>query len=331
MQAIKGLWQFWFWSADDGARNRIEDTILQAMAKAQHPWISANLRAAVYNLADENIRYLYNNWVPLLGREQDRERAIRGRLSVEARLADKFARVLEQGSDLQRKELLAGLVDFPLRHGDVYLPEVETQPFWKSASLPVYNRIGNDTEQIVFFGPSAEKFAHALRPLTESADPELRRLAIDAALLARPVRFAEVNKIAGAAGTDAKAVLAQLPKEAAGGTEAAYTRTSPRRKLDETFFRAYVEPILTRRGKDGNACVNCHATHTLFNATYGTVNNVVDPEHPENSLILRKPTSSAETEGILNSKELAHGGGVRWEKGSPEYQTILYWIKGARQ
>jgi hypothetical protein len=331
MQAIKGLWQFWFWSADDAARNRIEDTILQAMAKPQHPWIAANLRAAVYNLADENIRYLYNNWVPLLGREQDREQAIRGRLAVEARLSDKFARVLEEGSDLQRKELLAGLVDFPLRHGDVYLPEVESQPFWKSEAQPVYNRIGNDTEQIVFFGSSAERFAHALRPLADSADPELRRLAIDAALLVRPVRFAEVNRIAGATSADAKAVLALLPKEAPRMAEAAYTRTSPRRKLDETFFRAYVEPILTRRGKDSNACVNCHATHTLFNGTYSTVNNVVDSEHPENSLILRKPTSSAETEGTLNSKQLAHGGGVRWEKGSPEYQTILEWIKGAKQ
>jgi hypothetical protein len=331
MQAIKGLWQSWFWSADDGARNQIEDTILQAMAKPQHPWIAENLRAAVYNLADENIRYLYNNWVPLLGREHDREQSIRGRLAVEARLADKFARVLEQGPDLQRKELLAGLVDLPLRHGDVYLPEVESQPVWKSDALPVYNRIGNDTEQIVFFGSSAEKFAHALRPLTASADPELRRLAIDAALLARPAKFPEVNRIAGASGEDAKAVQALLPKEAPRAAEAAYSRTSPRRKLDETFFRAYVEPILTTRGKDGNACVNCHATHTLFNATYATAANVVDREHPEDSLILRKPTSSAETEGTLDSKQLAHGGGVRWQKGSPEYQTILEWIKGAKQ
>ena len=61
------------------------------MAKPQHPWISENLSDALYNLADENIRYLYNNWVPLLGTEQDRERAIRGRLSVEAQLAGKIA------------------------------------------------------------------------------------------------------------------------------------------------------------------------------------------------------------------------------------------------
>ena len=36
------------------------------MARPQHPWVERNLREGVYNLADENIRYLYNNWVPLL-------------------------------------------------------------------------------------------------------------------------------------------------------------------------------------------------------------------------------------------------------------------------
>jgi len=27
---------------------------------------------------------------------------------------------------------------------------------------------------------------------------------------------------------------------------------------------------------------------------------------------------------------VSHGGGVRWERGSPEYNTILNWIKGAK-
>jgi hypothetical protein len=100
-------------------------------------------------------------------------------------------------------------------------------------------------------------------------------------------------------------------------------------ELDENFFRGYVQPILEKRGKDGYACVQCHATHTLFDATLATVRNVVDTDDPENSLILRKPTSSSEAEGIPGAQ--SHGGGVRWEKNSPEYLTILDWIKGAKE
>ncbi len=59
--------------------------------------------------------------------------------------------------------------------------------------------------------------------------------------------------------------------------------------------------------------------------------NVVDGADPENSLILRKPTSSSETEGIAGSKTLAHGGGIRFSKESPEYLTILQWIQGAKE
>ena len=61
------------------------------------------------------------------------------------------------------------------------------------------------------------------------------------------------------------------------------------------------------------------------------MDELFDSINPENSLILRKPTSSSESEGIAGSKILPHGGGVRWLKGSPEYQTILEWILGAKQ
>jgi hypothetical protein len=57
----------------------------------------------------------------------------------------------------------------------------------------------------------------------------------------------------------------------------------------------------------------------------------VDTSDPENSLILRKPTSSSESEGVAGSATLAHGGGVRFTKDSPEYATILAWIKGAKE
>jgi hypothetical protein len=108
------------------------------------------------------------------------------------------------------------------------------------------------------------------------------------------------------------------------------TETARQKKLDEPFFHAYVQPILTKKGKDGYACVDCHVTHTLFNATWSTAMNVVDTAAPENSLILRKPTSTAESEGVVGSGQLAHGGGMRWAKGSIEYETILQWIQGAK-
>jgi hypothetical protein len=327
MQAVKGLWQLWFWTPDVATKGAIEDTLLAALAKPQPEWIASNLRDAVYNLADENIRYLYNNWVALLPRAEDRERAIRGRLAVEARLAAKFSAILASGPEAQKKELLRALTEFPLRRGDIYDPESDLT----SVAPPIYNRIGNDIEQIAFFGASADQMAAAISPLLNSPDPEMKRLAGQAALMVRDVKFADVNRIAGPNGATAKAMQ---PKAAAPTSRPATTavRTArPARKLDEAFFRGYVEPILSTRGKDGYACVNCHATHTLFDGTYAGAMRVVDTGDPENSLILRKPTSSSESEGVVNAATLAHGGGIRFTKDSAEYNTILEWIKGAKE
>ena len=181
-------------------------------------------------------------------------------------------------------------------------------------------------------------------PLLDSTDPEMRRLAEQAAILVRDVKFPDVNRIAGPAGEQTKAFTAKV-EAMPEAIEVAHVLKPPppmtrarvngapqvRVRLDEAFFRGYVEPILMKRGKDGYACVHCHASHTLFNATYGTVMNVVDTSDPENSLILRKPTSTAESEGVAGSTTLAHGGGVRFLKDSPEYVTILQWIKGAKE
>lgn len=341
MNAVRGLWQFWFWTPDLTTRNRIEDAILGAIGKPQPEWVAGSLREAVYNLADENIRYLYNNWAPLLGREEDRERVIRGRLAVEARLAAKFAAALDKGPDAQKKELLRALTELPLRRGDIYDIEGDLS----KPGPPVYNRIGNDTEQIVFFGESADRMAEAVAPLLDSPDAEMRRLAAQGALLVREARFGDVNRVAGPSGAPVKTLIAKMEKTPEAAAVVAILKPAPRTgpgparsmaqrsraKLDQTFFRGYVEPILQKRGKDGYACVHCHATHTLFNADYATALNVVDLDHPEDSLMLRKPTSSAETEGIAGSTTLSHGGGVRFTRDSAEYSIILEWIKGARE
>jgi hypothetical protein len=340
LDAVKGLWQFWFWSSDAKAKSEIEDSLLADLGKTEHPWVNGALQHAVYNLADENIRYLYNNWVPLLARPEDRERVITGRLAVESRLAEKFAKVLESGSGQQKKQLLTSLTELPLRRGDVYDLESDM-----SKPTLAYNRIGNDIEQITFFGTSAERFARALKPMLESEDVAMRTLAARAVLLVRDTRFGDVNRLAGTGGENVKFVktkVESMPEavEVARSLKpppvtVAVSDTGQRRpvkvRLDEAYFRGYVQPILEKRGKDGYACVHCHATHTQFSGTYATALNVVDPSQPEKSLILLKPTSTAESEGVTGATSLSHGGGVRWAKDSPEYVTILEWIKGAKE
>jgi hypothetical protein len=340
LNAIRGLWQAWFWNGDPATRGGIEDNVLAALAKPQHPWIESNLHAAVYNLADENIRYLYNNWVPGMAHEEDRERVIRGRLTIEARLAEKFSTVLETGSDLQKKELLAALTEFPLRRGDIYDLDADLS---KPEPL-VYSRIGNDIEQIVFFGSSAERFAKALAPMLSAQDPETRKFAQEAALLVREAPFPTVNKLAGDRGAAIETISQRIdsspdaaevakafhPKAGRGPAKTVAVTQHRELKLDRAYFNANVDPILHAKGKDGYACVDCHATHTLFNATWSTIGNVIDTAHPEDSLVLRKPVSTSETEGVVGSTKLAHGGGQRWPKDSTEYQTILKWIEGAK-
>ena len=340
-QAVKGLWQFWFWTPSDRTKDQIEGRLLYALKQPQHPWVEQSLREAIYNLADENIRYLYNNWVPLISRTADQEKVIRGRLAIEARLAEKFAAFLDYESDANRKRLLAALVELPLRRADIYDPAVDHS----TGFVPVYNRIGNDVEQSVFFGEANTRFARSLVALLNTKDPELRRLVISAGQLTRDARFGAVTAIAGKPGAEREQIVAAAKSDIKQADNAellkafnAYPRPpmaarGARRgntaRPDEAFFRGYVEPIFNRRGKDGQACVHCHSTHSIFNATLSTVFNVVNLEDPEESLLLKKPTWDASEEGTLGAK--SHGGGVRFERDSPEYNTILNWLRGVKE
>ncbi len=305
MQALKGLWQYWFWTPSDEIKSEIEDAFLKGLKRRQHPWVESNRRAAIYNVADENIRYLYNNWVPALARKEDQDRVIEGRLAVERRQADKFARFLETAKAPARKRLLHALTEFPLRRPDVYSPAGAKQTIPSSGDLPVYSRIGNDIEQVVFFGDSAKRMGAAIEPLTRSADPELKRLARNAALMVREANFAGPNRLAGEAGGQVPTLRAMVePKRKVPAAGTSTQQSSPARygKPDDSYFRGYVQPILEARGSDGSACVHCHASHTIFDGTLAGAKRVIDLNDPENSLILRKPTSSAEIEGTLEAQ-----------------------------
>ena len=118
--------------------------------------------------------------------------------------------------------------------------------------------------------------------------------------------------------------------------------------LDYEYFKQNVEPILTAKGADGLACVNCHANHTIFQLrepdefgelthadsrfNYSAATTVVNLADPANSLLLNKPTRRLDDVGVGDSQRLTHGGGLRWPTGrdSAEYRTILRWIQGQR-
>ena len=65
---------------------------------------------------------------------------------------------------------------------------------------------------------------------------------------------------------------------------------------------------------------------------YGAALRVVNLANPTDSLLLGKPTWEAaeEAEAQNDPSKKAHAGGVRFHKDSPEFQTVLDWINGAR-
>jgi len=109
-------------------------------------------------------------------------------------------------------------------------------------------------------------------------------------------------------------------------------------------FRETVQPIFEMTGADGKSCSECHSTHAVLKLPgmengsvtedqvrerYRAALRVIDLDDPERSLLLRKPISpylpAAPAEGALT-----HSGDVRFEKGSPQYNAILEWIRSGR-
>ena len=118
--------------------------------------------------------------------------------------------------------------------------------------------------------------------------------------------------------------------------------------LDFDYFVHRVQPIFQAKSEDKNACVQCHANHSIFRLhepdidgritdaelrdNYLNAIKVIDLAEPEQSLLLLKPTSSFDGIGVIGNYRKTHGGDVRWADGknSEDYRTILKWIQGAR-
>jgi HEAT repeats len=179
MQAAKSLVQWYYWSKDEALRDHIADAFIARMAVQEHPWMRRNLLEGFYSLSDENVRYLYNNWIGHLAQKEDRDRAASGHREASRRMAERVARALETGNELQREGLLRGLTVFHLRSGGY-------------TNAGRYTRIGNDVETIKFYEEGAPALGRALAPLVNSPDPLRRQQAVLAAYTLRDNTLADL-------------------------------------------------------------------------------------------------------------------------------------------
>ena len=122
-------------------------------------------------------------------------------------------------------------------------------------------------------------------------------------------------------------------------TIAAAYQPPSRPEPDLAFFLERVQPILQKAGTDGKACVMCHASHAVFKLSasdqeqnYHNALKVVNVNEPRKSLLLIKPTKPNDSVSDPSLYLGTHNGGERWlgNEASPQYQTILDWIRGAK-
>jgi hypothetical protein len=179
MQAAKSLVRWFYYAKDETLKDRIADAFVARMAQAEHPWVRRNLLEGFYSLADDNVRYLYNNWIGYLPQQADKDQATRGHHETSRRMAERIARALEAGNESQREGLLRGLTEFHLRHGGY-------------SNAGRYTRIGNDIEQIVFYAEGAPALERALKPFITAPDAKRRQQAVLASYTLRDNTLVEL-------------------------------------------------------------------------------------------------------------------------------------------
>ena len=179
MQAIKSLQQWYWWAEDDALQDRIADAFIVRMGEREHEWVKRNLQENFYSLADENVRYLYNNWIALLATPEDRQQATRGHHESSRKMAERIAKALTNGSDELRENLLVAMTDFHLRSGG-YI------------NAGRYSRIGNDVETVKFYEEGAPTIEKALVPLLTATKASMRKQAVIAAFTVRDNNLEEL-------------------------------------------------------------------------------------------------------------------------------------------
>lgn len=168
--AMKALWRWWYRTTDFDLRYRILDAFLDR-AKDSNELVRLNVSQAMYNILDENTVQFHGNWLRVIAREEDKQKAEEARQNlVEKPLARKIALALAKNDPVSRDTLLTSFGYHYLRGG-----------------------IGNDYDFITFYNQEAARtLAQALIPLLSDLDPGVRQKAVKAAVACRLAKDANL-------------------------------------------------------------------------------------------------------------------------------------------
>ncbi len=121
--AAQALPKWWFWLKDASAKVRVEQALIEAMGRPEHPWVRRALIEGFRNTQDENVRYLYNTWTVAAKGPGQKEHIEQAHAEHVTQQAKRVADVLANGNDLQRDGVLRSYYTFHLheagRRGDI--------------------------------------------------------------------------------------------------------------------------------------------------------------------------------------------------------------------
>lgn len=164
IHALQSLWRWWYRTTDFALRRKIEQAFLQLAASEHEPLVRLNIAQALHNILDENTVQFFNNWLRVVHRDEDKEKAKKVRIEfVERPLAQAIAQALRACDDMGKETILTAFGYFYLRGG-----------------------VGNDYDFITFYDEqAAQTLAEALLPLLDHPDENLRLRATKAVISVR--------------------------------------------------------------------------------------------------------------------------------------------------